>query len=124
MATKKLKKPVVKAPAAVKSHGAGFMHFVREQGVVGLAVGMAVGLAATDTVKTMVEGFIAPIVQFIIGSQSGLQAATWHVEMWGRTADFKWGAFVSSAITLLATAFIIYQIVNVAKLDRLDKKKG
>lgn len=124
MVTKKLTKPVVNAPDAVKSHGAGFMNFVREQGVVGLAVGMAVGLAATDTVKTMVEGFIAPIVQFIVGSQSGLKAATWHVEMWGRTADFKWGAFVSSAITLIATAFIIYQIVNVAKLDRLDKKKG
>lgn len=109
--------------AAVKGHGSGFMNFIREQGVIGLAVGLAIGTAAGATVKTLVEGFISPIVQFIVGSQAGLEAAAWHVDLWGRTADFKWGAFVSSAITLLATAFVIYQIIHIAKLDRLDKKK-
>ncbi len=103
--------------------GAGFMNFIREQGVVGLAVGLAIGTAAGATVKTLVEGFVTPVVQFIIGSTAGLEAAAWRVELWGRTADFKWGAFVSSAITLVATAFVIYQIVHVAKLDRMDKKK-
>lgn len=109
--------------ATIKHHGSGFMNFIREQGVVGLAVGLAIGTAAGATVKTLVEGFVTPIVQFIIGSTAGLEAAAWHVELWGRTADFKWGAFVSSAITLVATAFVIYQIVHVAKLDRMDKKK-
>ncbi len=109
--------------AAAHSHGSGFMNFIREQGVVGLAVGLAIGTAAGATVKTLVEGFISPIVQFIIGSTAGLEAAVWHVDLWGRTADFKWGAFVSSAITLLATAFVIYLIIHGLKLDKLDKKK-
>ena len=109
--------------AAAKSHGSGFMNFIREQGVVGLAIGLAIGAAAGDTVKKLVEGFINPIVQFIVGSQAGLQAAVWHVELWGRNADFAWGAALSSAITLLATALVIYWIVNVFKLDKLDKKK-
>lgn len=99
------------------------MNFIREQGVVGLAVGLAIGTAAGDTVKKMVEGFINPFVQFLVGSRAGLESAVWHVELWGRTADFKWGAFVSSAIALLATAFVIYFIVKGMKLDRLDKKK-
>lgn len=103
--------------------GAGFVNFVREQGVIGLAVGLAIGTAAGDTVKKLVEGFISPIVQFVVGSQKGLETASWHIELWGRSADFKWGAFVSSFITLAATALVIYLIVHFMKLDRLDRKK-
>jgi large conductance mechanosensitive channel len=105
-------------------HAAGFMNFIREQGVIGLAVGLAVGAAAGDTVKKLVEGFITPIVQLLIGSQSKLEAATWQLEIAGRTGDFKWGAFVSSFITLAATALVIYLIIHFAKLDRLDRKKS
>lgn len=105
------------------SHVGGFMNFIREQGVVGLAVGLAIGTAAGDTVKKLVEGFINPVVQFIVGSKEGLESATFSIEMLGRTAEFKWGAFVSSAITLVATAFVIYLIINLAKLDKLDKEK-
>ena len=105
------------------SHLAGFMDFIREQGVIGLAVGLAIGTAAGDTVKKLVEGFISPIVQFIVGSKEGLEAVSLRVEMLGRVAEFKWGAFVSSAITLVATAFVIYLIINLAKLNKLDKEK-
>lgn len=104
-------------------HAGGFVDFIRTQGVVGLAVGLAIGTAAGATVKTIVEGFITPIVQFIVGSQARLEAASWHIELWGRTADFKWGAALSSIITLLATALVIYLIIHLAKLDRLDKPK-
>lgn len=113
--------------AAVKSagtgHANGFVAFIRTQGVIGLAIGLAIGTAAGDTVKKLVEGFITPFVQLMIGSQKGLEAATWHIEIAGRSGDFRWGAFVSSAITLVATAFVIYLIIHFAKLDRLDKKK-
>ena len=108
--------------AAVKGHGSGFMNFIREQGVVGLAVGLAIGTAAGDTVKKLVEGFINPIVQFVVGSDT-LTDAVWSIDLWGRTADFKWGAFISSAITLLATAAVVYFIIHILKLDKLDKKK-
>lgn len=106
-----------------KGHVSGFTDFIRTQGVIGLAVGLAIGTAAGDTVKKLVEGFINPIVQFIVGSGDKLATATWHVELFGRSADFAWGAALSSAITLLATALVIYWLVNVFKLDKLDKKK-
>lgn len=104
-------------------HVEGFFDFIRTQGVIGLAVGLAIGAAAGDTVKKLVEGFISPVVQFIVGSQEALTAAVWHVELFGRSADFAWGAFVSSAITLVATALVIYLIIHFLKLDRIDKKK-
>lgn len=107
-----------------KNQITGFLDFIRTQGVIGLAVGLAIGAAAGDTVKKLVEGFINPIVQFIVGSQDALASATWTLEAFGREADFKWGAFVSSLITLVATALVIYLIIHSLKLDRLDKKKS
>ncbi len=111
------------AVVAVSKQASGFLEFLRNQGVVGLAVGLAIGTAAGATVKTIVEGFITPIVQFLVGTHKNLESAVWHVELWGRTADFKWGAVLSSLITLIATAFVIYLIIHFAHLDRLDKKK-
>lgn len=100
------------------------MNFIREQGVIGLAVGLAIGTAAGDTVKKLVEAFINPVVQLLIGSQKGLEAATWTLQIGDRVGEFKWGAFVSSLITLVATAFVIYLIIHFMKLDKLDKKKN
>lgn len=106
-----------------KNHAKGFVDFIREQGVVGLAVGLAIGAAAGAAVKVIVEQFINPIVGFIVGGVS-LDQQVWHTGLHrgGHELVFGWGAIVGSVITLLATAFVIYQIVHVAKLDRLDKK--
>ena len=106
-----------------KKHVEGFFDFIRTQGVIGLAIGLAVGVAASDTVKKIVEGFINPVVQFLVGSQDKLVTASWTFEVWGRSATFAWGAAVSSLITLVATALVIYWLVNVFRLDKLDKKK-
>ena len=111
--------------AAIKdTHMSGFIDFIREQGVVGLAVGLAIGTAAGDTVKKLVTAFIDPLVQLIVGSQQGLQSASFTVEIAGRKGEFLYGAFVSSLITLIAVAFVVYAIVHFLKLDKLDKKNG
>lgn len=110
--------------AAIKdTHMGGFVNFIREQGVVGMAVGLAIGTAAGDTVKKLVTAFIDPLVQLIVGSQQGLQSASFTVEIAGRRGEFLYGAFISSLITLIAVAFVIYAIIHFLKLDKLDKKK-
>lgn len=128
---KKLEKPthiqtVAARAGAFKEHGVGFMTFVREQGVVGLAVGLAIGTAAGASVKQIVDGLINPIVGFLIGGVE-LDKLSWVVvpaNAQGRGGlELDWGAVLSSLITLLATALVIYWLVHVAKLDRLDKKK-
>lgn len=112
-----------KSAAAARNHGSGFMNFIREQGVIGLAIGLAVGAAAGDTVKKLVDALISPIVQLLVGSQEGLNSAVWQLKIGDRVGDFAWGAFVSSFITLLATALVVYWLIHLLKLDRLDKKK-
>lgn len=106
-----------------RGHSDGFMNFIREQGVVGLAVGLAVGTAAGDTVKKLVQAFIDPIVQLIVGTQEGLQMASFTLNIAGRKGEFMWGGFVSSLITLIAVALVVYAIVHMLKLDKIDKKK-
>lgn len=106
----------------VSGHLNGFVEFIKGQGIIGLAVGLAIGTAAGDTVKKLVEGFINPIVQFLVGSQAKLSTATWTFEAFGRTADFAWGAALSSAITLVATALVVYWLVSLFKLE-VPKKK-
>lgn len=104
-----------------------FMDFVREQGVVGLAVGLAIGTAAGATVKEIVDKLIAPLVALIT---RGIELASlkWVI-ITGNPATNQpevaigYGAILSSLITLLATAFVVYQLVKVFKLDKLDKKK-
>ena len=110
--------------AAIKdTHMAGFVNFIREQGVVGMAVGLAIGTAVGDTVKKLVTAFIDLLVQLVVGSQQGLQSASFTVEVAGRKGEFLYGAFVSSLITLIAVAFVVYAIIHFLKLDKLDKKK-
>lgn len=50
---------------------------------------------------------------------------SWHTGLKhsGYELTFGWGAIVSALITLVATAFVIYWLIHIAKLDRLDKKK-
>ncbi|TAL14289.1 MscL family protein [Patescibacteria group bacterium] len=118
------------APIAIANAGktqlAQFMDFVREQGVVGLAVGLAIGTAAGAAVKQIVDGLINPIVGFVIGGID-LSQLKWVVVAADKNGKgglaFSWGAILSSLITLIATAFVIYWLIHIAKLDRLDKKK-
>lgn len=110
---------------AVKGHANGFVSFVREQGVVGLAVGLAIGTAAGASVKVIVDEFISPLVALMTRGID-LNSLKWVIlSADGNNAEVAigYGAILSSVITLLATAFVIYQIVHIAKLDRADKKK-
>lgn len=117
MAAKKL--------SGVASHGSGFMSFIREQGVVGLAVGLAIGTAAGASVKVIVDELISPIVALMTQGVD-LNSVKWVIVE--KTADHAevaigWGAILSSLITLVATAFVVYLVIHLARLDRMDKSK-
>jgi large-conductance mechanosensitive channel len=65
------------------------------------------------------------LVGFILGG-TDLGAQQWQIVKAtpesARSLTVSWGMIISAIITLLATAFVVYQIVHVAKLDKLDKK--
>jgi large conductance mechanosensitive channel len=105
-------------------HLKGFLDFVREQGVVGLAIGLAVGTQAAILVKDIVAALVDPIIGLIIGNPQGLQAAKWNVSIAGREATFAFGQLVYSIIVFGAVCLVVYFVVHGLKLDKLDKKKS
>lgn len=100
----------------------GFIDFVRKQGVVALAVGLAIGAQAGILVKDIVNSTITPVVDLIVGS-GGLEGLTWYVHIGNRSATFEFGKLINSAIVFLAVVLVIYVVVVGLKLDKLDKEK-
>lgn len=103
----------------------GFMDFVREQGVVGLAVGLAIGTAATVFVKSIVDGIIVPVIGALLPGSTGLANRYYCFDTVNGECVNKlaWGSVISNFISFLAVAAVIYFVVKGLKLDKLDKKK-
>ncbi len=99
-----------------------FSTFVREQGVVGLAIGLAIGVKAGQAVDAIVDGFISPLVGIILQG-TDLSGIKTDVEVGDTFVTFAWGTILQALIALLATAFVVYFIVDKAGLTKADKKK-
>lgn len=103
----------------MKKHIYGFMDFIREQGVVGLAVGFILGAAVAKVVSSLVNDIINPLVGLALGSADGLKAASFKVG----SATIAYGDFLSTLIDFAIVAAVVYFGVKLLRLDRLDKKK-
>jgi large conductance mechanosensitive channel len=97
----------------------GFMDFVREQGVVGLAIAFILGGAISDTMKSLVGDIINPLVGLVLGSAEGLRQMSFMVG----DAEIMLGNFISSLLDFVIIAFVVYYIFKKLGLDKMDKKK-
>ena len=97
----------------------GFMDFVREQGVVGLAVGFILGGSVTSVVDAFVKDIINPMLGPILGAAGGLQNASLVLG----PVKIMYGHFISVVIDFAVIAFIVYYGVKKLHLDKVDKKK-
>ncbi len=97
----------------------GFLQFVREQGVVGLAVGFILGGAISKVVSSVVSDIVNPLLGLVMGSVRGLEAVV--VDVGG--AKVLLGHFFSVFLDFIVIALVVYVFVHMLKLDRLDKKK-
>lgn len=102
----------------IKSKVSGFMDFVREQGVVGLAVGFILGGAVSKTVSSLVENIVNPLVGLALGKVDLAEKMTTI-----GTTSIKWGAFISSIVDFVIIAAVVYFGIKALGLDKLDKKK-
>jgi large conductance mechanosensitive channel len=97
----------------------GFMDFVREQGVVGLAVAFILGGAISDVMKSLVGDVINPVLGLILGNAEGLKEMSFKIG----DAQVMLGSFISTLIDFLVVAFVVYYIFKKLGLDKMDKKK-
>jgi large conductance mechanosensitive channel protein len=99
----------------------GFIDFLREHAIVGLAVGFAIGTQAQSLVKTLVSSFIDPLFQLLFGGALSKQTFTLHFR--SHHANFGWGSFVYGLLDFIFVLAAIYFIIKVFNLDKLDKPK-
>ena len=97
----------------------GFIEFVREQGVVGLAVGFILGGAVSKVVAALVTDIVNPVLSIFLGLAGNLREAFLTV---GPIKIF-WGDFVATTIDFAVIAAVVYFGVKILKLDHLDRKK-
>lgn len=97
-----------------------FMEFIREQGVVGLAVGFILGGAVSKVVASLVEDIINPVLGILLGAAGGLET----VSIQFGTAKIMLGSFLGVVIDFLVVALVVYYGVKGLGLDKLDKAKA
>lgn len=100
----------------MKEHLAGFIDFVRTQGVVGLAVGFILGGAVSKVVSALVNDIVNPIIGLALGSTEGLKGMA--------LGPILLGDFVAVLIDFLIIAAVVYFIVKGLGFDKLDKPKA
>lgn len=94
----------------------GFISFIREQGVVGLAVGFILGGAVSKVVTSLVENIIQPLLGYLLGSAEGLNALA--------LGPITYGQFITAFVDFMVVAAAVYFIfkgLGLGKLDRKDK---
>ncbi len=100
----------------------GFLSFLREHAVVGLAVGLVIGSQLKAIVDTLNASFINELFKLVL-SGDALSRKVSHVHWHGRTADLGWGAVVYQIIDFIFIMAVVYAIIKVFKLDKLDQPK-
>lgn len=123
--TRKAATKVVKqAKVAPGEHAEGFMNFIREQGVVGLAVGLVLGVQIKAVVDSLIASFINPILGLVLPGSGDLNKKTFTIVLGDKTAIFAYGAFLSVLLSFIVVALVVYFLIKGLRLDKLDKKKA
>ncbi len=106
-------------PAAVT----GFVDFLREQSVVGLAIGLVIGAQVKSLADSLITNFINPLVGLLLPGTGALDKKHFALTLNHKTAIFNWGTFTVTLLSFLTTAAVVYFVFKSLKLDRLTKKK-
>ncbi len=96
-----------------------FITFIREKGVLGLAVGIIVGGAVTNLVTSLVNNLISPLVGAITGAAGSLNALEYTLPLTHIT--FKYGAFISSFIDFMAVLGVVYFVFVKSPINKIDR---
>jgi large conductance mechanosensitive channel len=101
----------------------GFLEFIKGQGVIGFAVGLVLGTAASGLVNSLINNVVMPPLGFLLGSSDGLKGLSWDMGTTasGERAVLSYGVFLSDLINFLIIALVVYLVVKWLKVE-LKKK--
>lgn len=119
MQEESMEEPIIMMKETAENTFSGFLTFVREQGVVGLAVGFILGGAVSKLVSSIVTDIINPILGAVLGSAGNLK----NVAIPLGDSSIMVGSLIATTIDFVIIAFVVYFGVKVLKLDTIDAKK-
>ncbi len=99
----------------LKGQVSGFIDFIRERGVMGLAIGFVLGSSVQKVVSALVEDIINPLITLLTGSTDNFKEFT--------VGPFLIGDFLTVLIDFLILAAVVYFVFKGLGLDKLDKPK-
>lgn len=101
-------------------HLKGFVAFVREHGVVGMAIGFMIGAGVQKVVSALVNDLINPLISLLLPNAGDLRTASFEF----RGVQFLWGDFAATALDFVIIAAVVYFLFfRVLRLDRIDPEK-
>ncbi|MDP3645927.1 MAG: MscL family protein [bacterium] len=98
----------------MRQHVTGFLGFIRERGVAGLAIGFILGGAAQKLVQALMEDIINPLLAIFGGVN---KISDWSL------GPFMLGDFISVLINFLILCLVVYIVFKMLQLEKLDKPK-
>lgn len=104
-------------PAAKPSMAREFIDFVKNQGVLGLAVGFIFGAAISDLISSLVSDIIDPVLGLLLG-RGKLDAAMLTIG----TTNIAWGRFVSSIIDFVVLSVVVFLIIRFFHLQKIEPR--
>ena len=102
----------------IKKPAFGFFDFIRDQGVIGLAVGFILGGSIRSVVDSIVNDLINPLLGLLLGRVDFSQAV-WKIG----SAEVAWGNFIATLINFTIVTAVVFFGVKGLGLEKLDKKK-
>lgn len=121
----KVKTTTIRSVQAVKARNprVGFIEFLREQSVVGLAIGLIIGAQTKALSDQLIASFINPLIGLVLPGKGALDQKVFVMQLEEKTATFAWGSFLAVLLSFLTTAAVVYFVFKFLKLDRLTKRK-
>ena len=101
----------------------GFKEFITRGNVLDLAVAVVIGGAFSAVINGLVEGFIMPLIGWLVGAPN-FSAIAFSVPNWrGESTVFPIGIFIQGLVMflLIAAAVYFFVIVPINKLKSLRK---
>ncbi len=102
----------------------GFIEFLREQSVVGLAIGLVIGAQVKALADQLIASFINPLLGLVLPGTGSLDKKIFVLHLGDKSAKFAWGSFAAVMLSFITTALVIYFVFKALKLDKLAKKKS
>ena len=112
--------PVIKTP----KHVSGFLEFMRGYGVVAIAIGLFLGANLKSIVDSITTNIINPIIG-VLTNNLNLNTESVCIKSVGHVckSSINYGAVISTIISFLIAAVVVYSLVKILRLDKFDQKK-